>query len=122
MVSDGNIEIQNRNRDEIAASLSSNGFLTKSAINDSNMEMEMIDGENIEENSHLDSAEWKEYDYLLNIPLWQLSAESVETLRKENIEINEKVHLVENTSAEAMWKNELGTLSNYLSTKNKGYQ
>ncbi len=122
MVSDGNIEIQNRNRDEIAASLSSNGFLTKSAINDSNMEMEMIDGENIEENSHLDSAEWKEYDYLLNIPLWQLSAESVETLRKENIEINEKIHLVENTSAEAMWKNELGTLSNYLSTKNKGYQ
>ena len=29
---------------------------------------------------------------------------------------------MENTSAEAMWKNELGTLSNYLSTKNKGYQ
>ena len=26
----------------------------------------MIDGENIEEN-HTDSAEWKEYDYLLNI-------------------------------------------------------
>ena len=34
MVSDGSIVVQNRSRDDIAASLSSNGFLTKLAIND----------------------------------------------------------------------------------------
>eukprot|EP00943_MAST-04B_sp_MAST-4B-sp1_P009208 g9208.t1 len=122
MVSGGDIKIQNRSRDEIAASLSSNGFLTKSAISDSNNgEKNAIDENDMEYNDSADRA-WKEYDYLLNIPLWQLSAESVSTLTDEREEINQKVQALENTSHEAMWKNELKNLSSNLNQKKKGYR
>lgn len=122
MVSGGDIKIQNRSRDEIAASLSSNGFLTKSAISDSNNEKKNTIDENDMEYNHSADRAWKEYDYLLNIPLWQLSAESVTTLKDEHEDINQKVEALENTSPEAMWKNELKNLSSHLNQKKKGYR
>eukprot|EP00944_MAST-04C_sp_MAST-4C-sp1_P008622 g8622.t1 len=119
MVSDGSIVVQNRSRDDIAASLSSNGFLTKLAVNDLTTALETNIDVAVSERCN-EPATWKEYDYLLNMPLWQLSAESVDGLIEENKQTQEKAKSIQSMSAERMWKQELMALMKYLKSRKGG--
>lgn len=49
----------------------------------------------------------KGYDYLLSMPLWSLTLEKVQKLKKETDEKHAKLKSVEGTSAKSMWNTDL---------------
>ncbi|OMJ76839.1 hypothetical protein SteCoe_23685 [Stentor coeruleus] len=57
----------------------------------------------------------KEYDYLLNMPLWSLTYEKVEALKKEHKEKSEELEKLRKISIYDMWNKDLEELENAIS-------
>eukprot|EP00945_MAST-04E_sp_MAST-4E-sp1_P003218 g3218.t1 len=105
MVSTGELNLQNRSRDDMVAALSGEGFSTKSSLAvSSDAQLGSDDGMG-----------WQEYEYLLKTPMWQLSVENVEGLVTEHAEVTSAFQDLEGTSPFRLWKNELADLSSFLS-------
>lgn len=50
-----------------------------------------------------------EYNYLLNMPLWSLTYEKVERLKKDEKEKKSELNSLIDTKVQDMWKSELET-------------
>ena len=67
------------------------------------------EGENENEEQKVEKEEdlYKEYSYLLNMSIWSLSFEKVEAMKKEVKKKEEELNVVEKTTLEMMWVNDL---------------
>ena len=67
------------------------------------------EGENENEEQQIEKEEdlYKEYSYLLNMSIWSLSFEKVEAMKKEVKSKEEELNVVEKTTLEMMWVNDL---------------
>ena len=60
------------------------------------------------------------YDYLLSMPLWNLTMEKVEALRKEEIERKQELNVLLETTKEQMWAVDLDQLEAALDIHEEG--
>jgi DNA topoisomerase-2 len=67
------------------------------------------EGEDENEEQQVEKEEdlYKEYSYLLNMSIWSLSFEKVEAMKKEVKTKEEELNVVEKTTLEMMWVNDL---------------
>lgn len=74
--------------------------------------------ERAEETKELSLREKGCFDYLLSVPLWNLTQEKVESTQLEQKKTKEKLTNLENTTIESLWFNELELLREALQKDN----
>ena len=118
----GEIKVSNQKRAVVVATLKQMGFKTWTEINAILPEKKRLtviseeeNKENEVNNSRVDEEEKdgivpaKEYDYLLSMPIWNLTEEKVEELKRQLREKEINYDELEKMSIHFIWKNDLDT-------------
>ncbi|CAG9332775.1 unnamed protein product [Blepharisma stoltei] len=115
MVINNELVINKKQKTVLVAELRRKGFTTKSEldkmftspqIHQSDKEVQ----ENDQEESDAGAIKAKEYDYLLSMPLWSLTHEKVEQLKREEQDKIHELEVLKNTSIYDMWNQDLDEL------------
>merc|ERR1719388_661004 len=117
MVVKGELELRKRKKADLLKDLQARKFTPWSELEDkaskANEDKKEGDDEDAEE-KHTDTAEKSDYDYLLGMPMWNLTFEKVEELKKQLEEKKQELTILIKTSIESMWDSDLQALSAVL--------
>lgn len=106
MIIDGKLSISKKKKAVLIAELQKLGFdgfpKTKDAAKQGEIEP-VVEDDDAEE----DSTEAKAYDYLLGMPLWSLTQERVERLRRQIGDKEDEIDILMKKSKEDLWKHDL---------------
>jgi len=111
-VVDGELIINKKKKAELVNELKKKGFYTKTDLDNIFKEPKLSSSEeSVEESDESGMAvPSKEYDYLLSMPLWTLTYEKVEQLKKEQHEKTQELEVLTNTHIYEMWHKDLDEL------------
>jgi len=104
MVIKGEIIVSNRKRKELVDDLKKKGFKTFDQIFKKTAEEEVAEGVDGKDGANNEKAG---YNYLLGLPLWSLTWERVEDLKKQLKEKTDEYETLEKTTIEELWNRDL---------------
>lgn len=114
MVVNGELIVSKKKKKVLVTELKTKGFLTKTELNgifkDSKFTSEedtLVESEPDEAGALIPS---REYDYLLGMPLWSLTYEKVEELKRDKDEKTQQLQVLRNTSIYDIWVKDLENL------------
>ena len=115
----GDIELTTgrKTKGELSSELSSLGFLTAAElrkIREDNALMRRGSFAPDGTDEEIDDSNDGDFDYLLNMPLYSLTAEKIEDLRTDATKKEESLKTLRNTSPEDMWREDLDRLEKTL--------
>lgn len=104
MVIRGELVVEKRKKVELVAELKSKGFKTQNQILSKSGTKEAT--ENTEEKGG--------FDYLLGMPIWSLTWERVEDMKRKSKEKTEELNTLQKLSPETMWERDLDAIAEEL--------
>jgi DNA topoisomerase-2 len=112
----GTVVLGNVKRRALVLELQRKGFATKTQLDKIFKEMALYSSSEsstteVEEAEVEAEIKTKDYDYLLGMPLWSLTFEKVEELKKEKAEKMHQLEVLKATSEENLWIQDLDDLS-----------
>eukprot|EP00931_Biecheleriopsis_adriatica_P084093 TRINITY_DN5779_c0_g2_i3.p1 TRINITY_DN5779_c0_g2~~TRINITY_DN5779_c0_g2_i3.p1 ORF type:complete len:1238 (-),score=371.19 TRINITY_DN5779_c0_g2_i3:124-3837(-) len=111
MVIKGEIVVAKRKRDELIAELKRKGFKPYNEIFGKTKPAEEEEAATESKSGGKEVKDPKSgFDYLLGMPIWSLTWERVEELRKQAKEKTQELTDLENTTPEALWERDLQTV------------
>lgn len=113
-VIEGTLVVGNVKRKVLLSELKRKGYATKTQLDKIFAEMSLYNStEDVTEKEEVDNeaeASNKDYEYLLGMPLWCLTYEKVEELRKEKADKEHRLDVLKTTTEEQLWLSDLEDL------------
>jgi DNA topoisomerase-2 len=113
MVVQDKLELRKRKKADLLKELKAKKFTPWSELKDPNEDKVPVDKKKVDEEENeaaSEPVEKSEYDYLLNMPLWNLTYEKVEELKKQLEKKKAELAEIIGTTIETMWDKDLVAL------------